>query len=104
MTNTIDITQVTTAVITLLITIITTFVVPYLKARLDAEQLKKLQEWTKIAVATAEMIYKSPKAGAQKKAYVIEFLSKKGYKLDLESVNNLIESAVYELTGVKRGN
>lgn len=40
MTNTIDITQVTTAVITLLITIITTFVVPYLKARLDAEQLK----------------------------------------------------------------
>lgn len=92
-----DITQVVTALITLLMTIITTFVVPYLKAKLDTEKLKKLQEWTKIAVKAAEMIYHQQGAGAQKKSYVMEFLAQRGYKLDVNVVNSLIESAVCEL-------
>lgn len=96
--TTIDLTQIFVALITLLMTIVTTFIIPYLKAKLNYEDFKKLKEWTMIAVATAEMIYKGSDNGAQKKAYVIDFLTQKGYKLDINTINNLIESAVYTLT------
>ena len=81
----IDITNVVSAVITLLVAVITTFLIPYLKA------------WTKVAVEAAEMIYNGAGRGAEKKAYVLEYLNSKGYKLDSDTIDKLIESAVLEL-------
>ena len=43
------------------------------------------------------MIFKESKMGEQKKEYVLEFLKTKGYKVDTEAINNLIESAVLDL-------
>ena len=56
-----------------------------------------LKNWVKIAVQAAEMIFKESKMGEQKKEYVLEFLKTKGYKVDTEAINNLIESAVLDL-------
>lgn len=92
-----DITNVTSAVVTLIVALITTFLIPWLKTKLDAEKFEKVKAWTKVAVQAAEMIYSGEGRGEEKKAYVVEFLNSKGYSIDIESINNLIESAVLEL-------
>ena len=51
----------------------------------------------KVAVEAAEMIYVGTGRGEEKKAYVVQYLNSKGYTLDADSINNLIESAVLEL-------
>lgn len=93
----IDITNVVSAVITLLVAIVTTFLIPYLKERVDAEKFEKIKAWVKVAVNAAEMIYTGVGRGEEKKAYVLDYLNQKGYKLDSATIDNLIESAVLEL-------
>lgn len=93
----IDITNVVSAVITLLVTVVTTFLIPYLKERVDAEKFEKIKAWVKVAVNAAEMIYTGVGRGEEKKAYVLDYLNQKGYKLDSATIDNLIESAVLEL-------
>lgn len=92
-----DITNVVSAVITLLVAVITTFLIPYLKEKVDAEKFEKIKAWAKVAVEAAEMIYNGAGRGAEKKAYVLEYLNSKGYKLDSDTIDKLIESAVLEL-------
>lgn len=43
------------------------------------------------------MIYTESGMGAQKKAYVLEYLRTKGFTLDIDTLDNLIESAVLDL-------
>ena len=93
----IDITNVVSAVITLLVAVVTTFLIPYLKERVDAEKFEKIKAWAKVAVEAAEMIYTGVGRGEEKKAYVLDYLNQKGYKLDSATIDNLIESAVLEL-------
>ena len=50
-----------------------------------------------MAVEAAEMIYVGTGRGEEKKAYVVQYLNSKGYTLDADSINNLIESAVLAL-------
>lgn len=93
----IDITNVVSAVITLLVAVVTTFLIPYLKEKVDAEKFEKIKAWVKVAVNAAEMIYTGAGRGEEKKAYVLDYLNQKGYKLDSATIDNLIESAVLEL-------
>ena len=93
----IDITNIASAIITLIIALITTFLIPWMKTKLDAEKFTKVKEWTKVAVQAAEMIYDGVGRGEEKKAYVVNYLNSKGYSLDADAINNLIESAVLEL-------
>ena len=44
-----------------------------------------------------KMIYNGAGRGAEKKAYVPEYLNQNGCKLDSDSIGKLIESAVLEL-------
>lgn len=60
-------------------------------------KFEKIKSWVKVAVQAAEMIYTESGMGATKKAYVMDYLNKKGYTLDTETLDNLIESAVLEL-------
>ena len=92
-----DITPVIRAVITLICAILSCFIVPLLRKKLTAEQLAMIQMWVKIAVDAAEQIFNGPGRGKEKKAYVISFLESKGFKIDEESIDNLIEAAVLEL-------
>jgi hypothetical protein len=58
-------------------------------------------KWVKIAVGAAEMIYTESGMGPQKKAYVIEYLNKKGFTVDFDTLDNIIENAVLELNADK---
>lgn len=93
----IDLTPIVNAVITLVALLITTFLIPWLKAKAGAEKFAEIEKWTKIAVNAAEMIYKESGMGATKKEYVVNYLKAKGYTLDMDTVETLIEAAVLEL-------
>lgn len=93
----IDLTNIISAVITLIIAVISTFLIPYLKTKVDEMKFENIKTWVKVAVEAAEMIYTGTGRGEEKKAYVVQYLNSKGYTIDTESINNLIESAVLEL-------
>ena len=97
MTMTIDITEILKYAILLIFAVCSVFIIPQLKANLGDEKFAALQKWVKIGVQAAEMIFKESGMGAKKKEYVLEFLKSKGYTVNTETINNLIESAVLEL-------
>lgn len=93
----VDLTQVVVAVLTLVFSLVSAFLIPYLKTKVNGEQLKTIKFWVNIAVEAAEMIYVGTGKGAEKKAYVVDFLNKKGFHLDTAEIDNIIEAAVLEL-------
>lgn len=93
----IDITEVIKYAFLLVFAVCSVFVIPYLKAKLGDEKFATLKMWVKIGVQAAEMIFTKSGMGAEKKEYVLEFLKSKGYTVDSETIDNLVESAVLEL-------
>lgn len=93
----VDLTQIVVAVLTLIISLVSAFLVPYIKSKVTNEQLETIKLWVKVAVEAAEMLYKGSGRGEEKKKYVLDFLESKGFKLNTEEIDNLIESAVLEL-------
>ncbi len=92
-----DLTPIFEALIALATATITTFLVPYIKERLDEVRFEKLLKWTKAAVEAAEKLFSETGLGEKKKAYVLEFLLQRGYRVDMDELDTLIESAVYEI-------
>lgn len=93
----VDLTQVVSAVITLIVALISAFLIPYLKSKLSADKLQKVQFWVNIAVEAAEMIYVGTGRGQEKKEYVLSFLNSKGFSLNMTEIDNLVEAAVLKL-------
>lgn len=93
----VDLTPIITAVLTLIISLISAFLIPYIKTKVSAEQFATIKLWVQVAVQAAEMLYVGSGRGEEKKKYVIEFLNSKGFTLNAEEIENLIESAVLEL-------
>lgn len=93
----VDLTPIITAVLTLIFSLITAFLIPYIKTKVSAEQFAIIKLWVQVAVQAAEMLYVGSGRGEEKKKYVIEFLNSKGFTLNAEEIENLIESAVLEL-------
>ena len=93
----IDVTPIVQAVVALIAALITAFVIPWIKQKISKEKLEKVAMWVEIAVEAAEQLYAGSGRGAEKKAYVVEFLNTKGYTLDPDSLDNLIEAAVFNL-------
>jgi 16S rRNA U1498 N3-methylase RsmE len=93
----IDITPIVNAIIALVAALITTFFIPWIKGKIDAQKLSQIERWVEIAVGAAEQIYKESGMGEKKKQYVLDFLAKKGLKLDLDSLDALIEEAVFNI-------
>ena len=89
-----NITPVVNAVIALVAAVITAFVIPWIKSKTTAAQREEINAWVKTAVTAAEQIFTEPGMGKAKKAYVLKFLEEKNLKIDEESVNLMIESAV----------
>ena len=90
---TIDLTPIVQAVIALMATIITIKVIPWLKARLTAEQYAAMTAVTRTLVYAAEQLYGAGK-GSDKIDYVVSQLIRRGYKIDRDA----IEAQVRELT------
>ena len=89
-----DITPVVNGIIALIAAVITAFVVPWIKSKTTAAQREEINAWVRIAVTAAEQIYKGEGKGKEKKKYVLDFLAEKNLKIDEESVDLMIESAV----------
>lgn len=92
-----DLTPIVNAVIALIAAIVTTFLIPWIKSKIDAAKLAQIVEWVGIAVRAAEQIYNESGMGEKKKQYVLDFLADKGFTLDPNSINAMIEAAVKNL-------
>lgn len=93
----VNLTDIIVAVIGLIAAIVTSVLVPYIKKKLDTETYLQVQFWATIGVEAAEMIYNKTGMGKEKKAYVVQFLRDKGYKLDEDTIDKVIEAAALEL-------
>ena len=93
----IDLTPIVNAFITLIWLLLTTFLIPWIRTKISNEKLKEIQKWTSVGVKAAEMIYTESGMGDAKKKYVRKFLESKGYKLDIETVDALIEATVRDM-------
>lgn len=99
----VDITPIVNALIKFVASLIMVFVIPYILQKIDAEKLLKARKWTMIAVEAAEMIYSGADMGETKKAFVEEFLARKGFKLNQDEIDKLIEAAVLEMNNALWG-
>lgn len=93
----IDLTPIMEAIIALVVAVITAFVIPWLKGKIDADKLEQIKLWVTVAVEAAEQLYNGTGRGEEKKAYVVKFLQEKGFTLDPDSLDELIEAAVFNL-------
>lgn len=93
-----DITRIVLALIGLCSAIITGFVVPLIKSKLNSEQEKLLQVMINCAVSAAEQLFKESGMGAEKKQYVLNWLTENGVNIDDSRLDAMIESAVYALS------
>ena len=98
-----DLTDLILAILTVVFTAISTFLIPYIKSKTTAAQYAEIQKWVTIAVEAAEMIYTGTGRGQEKKEYVLAFLNSKGYMLDTECIDNMIEAAVLKLQSEIKG-
>lgn len=92
-----DITPIINAIVALVAAVISCFLVPYIKSKYGAEKLTEIQKWVKIAVEAAEQLFTGPGRGKEKKSFVVEFLESKGFTLDADSIDKMIEAAVLEM-------
>lgn len=92
----IDLTPLANVLIVLLASIITVWVIPLIKSKTSAAQQESIKRWVNIAVTAAEQIYGSGN-GVNKKAYVVDFLKSKGFSLNTDEIDSLIESSVYNI-------
>lgn len=77
--------------------VVAAVLVPWIKSKVDEKRLEKLRTWIDLAVEAAEQIYARNDNGIDKKAYVLEFLANKGIKADAETIDMLVEAAVFAL-------
>ncbi len=94
----IDLTEIVLAVLGLCSALVTGVLLPWLKTRLAAAQLEKLEAWAKIAVAAAEQLYGAGN-GEAKLDYAVQYLKSRGIELDMA----VIEAKVGELFGHGKG-
>lgn len=94
---TFDITPIVQAVFALIAAIITAIVIPYIKSRTTAQQREQMLAWVNIAVSAAEQIFTGSGRGAEKKAYVLDWLKAHGMSLDESTLDAMIESAVHDM-------
>lgn len=94
---TIDLNQIMEAMIGLIAAVITCVVIPLIRSRVTDAQFEKIKMYVGIAVKAAEQIYVGNGRGTEKKKYVVDYLEKLGLKIDAETLDKLIEAAVFDL-------
>ncbi|MEA4901837.1 phage holin [Desulfitobacterium sp.] len=100
-----DATPILEALALLVAAVITAVVIPYIKSKTTSTQQQEINSWVKVAVLAAEQIFNGSGRGAEKKAYVLNFLAEHGIKLDEARVDALIEAAVFEMkNGIIKSN
>lgn len=89
------------AVVIISIMLIVGYGIPYLKATIEKTKYAQIVDWVGKAVLMAEQTVLGTKAGAEKKAIVIDFIKRmlvqKNIAITDEQLNILIESAVFAM-------
>lgn len=94
----IDLTQLAAAVLALCGVVVTIKVVPWIKSKASESTLNKVAYWARIAVEAAEQKVKNGSIDPSERfSYARKFLNKKGYDLDFDEIEALIESSVHNL-------
>lgn len=94
---TINMNQIVEALISLIAAVFTCVVIPLIRSKVTTAQFEKIKMYVGIAVKAAEQIYVGNGRGTKKKQYVVEYLEKLGLKIDAETLDKLIEAAVFDL-------
>lgn len=97
----IDLTPLLEAVVALAVTVITCYLIPFIKSKMSKETQENLEYWIDVAVKAAEQKYKGSGKGQEKKQFVIDYLEKKGFTIDADKMEVMIESLVYDLKNNK---
>lgn len=92
-----DLTPVFQALLALAASLVSALLLPYIRSRTSAAQQQELWGWVRIAVSAAEQLYNGSGRGEEKKAYVLDWLQKRGFRLDAETLDALVEAAVRQL-------
>lgn len=69
----------------------------WVKSRVSEQTLQEIRQWIGMAVSAAEILYPGEKRGVDKKAYVLDFLARKGIEIDADSLDVMVEAAVSRL-------
>lgn len=84
-------------VVMLAVLVLTRYIVPWIKAKIGAEQMEEVRTWVNTAVLMAQQVY-AAKPGPERKAIVVEIirgmLIKKNIDISAEQLDMLIEAAV----------
>lgn len=91
-----NITEILEAVVYVVVALLSLFVIPAIRAKVGAQRMDEFLKWVDIAVAAAEQVYNSD-MGTTKKAYVLNYLTSKGFVVDEKAMNIAIEAAVNRL-------
>jgi len=97
-----ELTEILNGVITLAMALVSAFLIPWLREKCSVQQLERLILWADIAVAAAEQLY-DDLDGEKKRQYVLDFLNRRGCKLDEEAVEKTLEAAVLRLHTALKG-
>ena len=92
-----NITPIIQMIITVAVIAATAYLLPYLKSKGHLEKLGETMEYITIAVRAAEQIFVGSGLGAKKKEFVLQWLKDHNITVDLDKVDAMIESAVYDL-------
>ena len=91
-----ELTEIVKIVIELIVACASLWLIPWLRAKLNAEQVSDMLRWVEIAVSAAEQLYDSTQ-GEVKKVFCLGFLREKGYDIDEDELDLAIEAAVLRL-------
>lgn len=98
----IDLTPLVQAIVALAGALITAYVVPYIKNKVDAQKLERMQSWVRVGITAAEQLFSESGQGEKKKAYVLAFLNQHGFTIDASVLDALIESGVNSVKNEQR--
>lgn len=91
-----NITEVLEAFFYLIAALLSIFVIPAVKNKVGAQNMATFLKWVDIAVAAAEQLYEAAD-GEKKKNYVLNYLTMKGFEVDVVELDVAVEAAVNRL-------
>lgn len=91
-----DVTRLIEALVELALLAVTMLLIPWLKAKLSAEQETKLRTAIEIGVLAAEKLYGAGR-GDEKLKYVEDYLAKRGVKVDAMRIKAYVNAAIKKM-------
>ena len=91
-----NITEILEALVYVFVVILSMIVIPFVKTKVGAQNMDDFLKWVDIAVAAAEQLYDTME-GPKKKLYVMDYLTSKGFTVDVQDLDLAIEASVNRL-------